>query len=115
MKKYFWSIACILFITAAICSCSSEAFPMGAYSLGSHTMEFQEDGTFRYLISDNEITESTYSIQGDQINISGYSDCDESATYTWQYEDRRLSFEPIAEDPCKDRSNSLSMNWFGPQ
>ena len=115
MKKYFWPITCILFIAAALSACSSETFPMGAYSLGSHTMEFHEDGTLRYLISDNLMTESSYSIQDDQITITGYSDCDEPATYIWQYDDHRLTFEPTAEDPCRDRSNSLSMNWLGPE
>ena len=117
MKKTIWTIFYILFVSAALSACSSDAFPTGTYTHGDFTHIFRDDGTFTYFCSEVR-TEGTYAIQGDEITFTD-SYCNEknagSATYKWQYEDDQLRFDLIGEDLCKDRRSVLSVVWWGPK
>ena len=119
MKKYIYTIACIMILAVTLSACSSKEFPTGTYTRQNGTQEIMDDGTFTILWGDEVADEGTYSIEGDVLTWLTSSVCDQDyagrATYQWQYEDGVLSFELIGEDHCDGRREWLSMNWFGPK
>jgi major membrane immunogen (membrane-anchored lipoprotein) len=119
MKKYIWTIACIMILAVTLSGCSNKAFPTGTYtnSLGN-TKEYRDDGTFTLWYGGSVVTIGTYSIENNEITFQD-TYCDEqnsgSATYAWTYEDGKLSFEVIGEDLCDGRRDTTSVPWFGPE
>ena len=118
MKKIFWTIACVFFLAAALCACSSNEFPTGSYRTGEFVAEYRDDGTFTLYENGEVSTEGTYSVEGDEITWIQDSFCDAenagSATYKWSADDQGLKFELIGEDQCEARHTTLSVKWFGP-
>jgi len=120
MKKILWIITCVLFVATILCACSSDEFPTGTYTFGSHLIEFKEDGTFTYMIGNDLVTEASYSIQGDElIWLSDDGSCEDiganPATYRWEHEDGKLNFVLVGEDQCTTRYERLSLSWIGPE
>jgi hypothetical protein len=118
MRKAIWTIVVILFFAATLCACSNDGFPTGTYTLGNRAHEFRDDGTFSYLEGDEVMTEGTYFIQDDEIQITDSYCAERDAnpgTYKWIFEDGRLNFELIGEDLCEDRRSTLTLTWYGPK
>ena len=120
MKKYMYTIACIMILAATLSSCSNKAFPTGTYTTtGQGSVEYRDDGTMTLWYGDDVVTTGTYSVEKNEIHFLHDTYCDEhyggDATYKWQYEDGVLTFELIGEDLCDGRRNTTSQSYFGPK
>ena len=120
MKRYtVWVIVSLLMLSAVFCGCSRQEFPTGAFvRSGDRILEFNEDGTMRFIWEEIVVSEGTYTINGDEITIQD-DFCDEEyagpATYTWAYVEGALTFKSVSSDVCGDRRSALTLPWFGPQ
>lgn len=114
----------LVFLLAA-CSTAAEVeaeFPYGSYkSRGGKYIELTEAGTWTFALVEGqplltgEITVDGREITfGDETPAEGQNVtlCEEHATYRWQMEEDKLTFEPVGEDPCDNRAGDLNATFL---
>ena len=74
------------------------------------TIQFNDDG--RYVVRVNDLVDATgtYTIRGNQYTEdTDYPPCKNArtATYTWAFDGRNLTFQLVGEDDCTVRRRSL--------
>lgn len=94
-------------------------FPAGVFVYESRqnlTLQFNDDGS--YIVREDNIVDATgtYRINGNQYTEdTDYLPCRHArtATYTWAFDGRRLTFELVGEDNCTERRESLDgVTWI---
>jgi hypothetical protein len=117
MKKILWTIVCILLVAAALSGCGNKEFPTGTYTRLGSEVEYRDDGTYTFWNDGEVVAEGTYTVQGDEIQVTDDYCAEEYAnpgTYKWQHKDGKLTHELI-EDLCEGRRTAVLQTWFGPK
>lgn len=102
-------VAIIISFLSAACASQQADFPTGKFDLAQKQITFLPDGTFTVWVLNTEtfdVEEGRYSVDGNQITLQD-EECAGDGTYTWEFDERYLVFDPI-EDACEGRLESLS-------
>jgi len=94
-------------------SMNDNLFPTGVFvheTRQNLTLQFNDDGS--YIVREGNVVDATgtYSISGNQYTEdTDYLPCKHArtATYTWTFDGRILTFELVGEDNCIERRESL--------
>lgn len=99
----------------AVASSEVSSFPTGKFvSVNDAALahQFNDDGTFAFLIGNVPVVEGTYRTEGDlYIELSNNDSdptCQEHPTYRWSYDGKTLSFLTVTEDTCRGRRESFA-------
>ena len=99
----------------AVASSEVSSFPTGKFiSVKDAALahQFNDDGTFAFLIGNVPVVEGTYRTEGDlYIELSNNDSdptCQEHPTYRWSFDGETLSFSPVTGDTCRGRRESFA-------
>jgi hypothetical protein len=97
-----------------VTSSEVSSFPTGKFVSvkdGALAHQFNEDGTFAFLVGDIPVVEGTYRTEGDLYmeltNNDSDPTCQEHPAYRWQFDGETLSFSPVTEDTCRGRREAF--------
>jgi hypothetical protein len=98
---------------------TQDQFPTGTFvhkTNESWMLQFNDDGTYLFLVNGAVDATGIYSIAGDlYIETTDYAPCRhaKTATYRWAYDGRRLTFQLVGGDDCSPRQSSLDgVSWI---
>jgi uncharacterized cupredoxin-like copper-binding protein len=90
-------------------------FPTGRFvsvNDGALAHQFNNDGTFAFLIGEVPVVQGTYRTEGDfYIELSNDDTdpkCQEHPTYKWSFDGNTLTFAPVSEDSCRGRREAFA-------
>jgi uncharacterized cupredoxin-like copper-binding protein len=90
-------------------------FPTGRFvsvNDGALSHQFNDDGTFAFLIGEAPVVEGTYRTEGDlYVELSNNDSdpaCQDHPTYKWSFDGDRLSFSPVDDDTCRPRREAFA-------
>ena len=116
-QKYVRLIGLAIILSILLAACSQQPeFPTGVFEFAQERLTFYPDGTFtvwRINTETFDVEDGRYTIDGNQINLQDEI-CDSVVgKYTWEFDGEKLLFDPIEDDECEGRQDSLSKsNWF---
>lgn len=123
-SKFITILFCLLSALFLLSACASPPARTGSFPTGTHVykfdhevqMTFNKDGTFELVDGEETITSGTYYIEDDVLIFGLDTYCLErgvgSFSYYWSLEDGVLTFEPIGEDDCLGRKNTMHVPWL---
>jgi len=82
-------------------------------SVQGETVILTLDGTGYHIQRGSHSGNGRISVDGDEIEFYGSNLCDSRGTYTWSFENERLRFTEIVEDPCDGRTVVLLRGTLG--
>ena len=92
---------------------AANVFPTGIFTHPNHTnwkLQFNADGSYLFLVNDQVDATGTYSIQDNlYTEETEFAPCKDArtASYTWEFDGKNLTFHLVGEDQCTDRRESL--------
>jgi len=92
---------------------ATNAFPSGIFVQKNHAnwkLQFNADGSYVFLVNDQVDATGTYSIRDNlYTEETEFAPCKDACTasYTWEFDGKNLTFHLVGEDLCKDRRESL--------
>lgn len=97
-------------------------FPYGKYrsSAGTRHLEFLSDGTWTFaLVEGQPLLTGEIAVEGREITFGKETAmggqnvplCEEQATYRWDFDGEKLTFEVVGDDPCSNREGDLAARY----
>lgn len=90
-------------------------FPTGRFVSvkdGALSHQFNDDGTYAFLVGEVPVVEGTYRTEGDlYIEVSNNEtdpQCQGHPTYKWSFDGSTLTFSPTSEDTCRGRREAFA-------